>query len=376
MKIIFIIDGLLTGGAEKSTLDIVSRLPDHIIPLVVVVYKHHDLKPEFEKAGIRLIYFDLEGKYEFKRGIKLFTKVCIQEKPDLIVATLFRSEIISRIVSYRLKIPNVGTFVSDTYSSNALLGLSLMMKLKIGTFWFLNRATISLCSHLLANSNSVKRSNAKKLLINDSKIDVIYRGRKVDDFQFNIDGRFALEELKFLNVGRLLKSKGQKELIIAFAKFVEVYPKASLQIAGEGVYRAELEATITSLKLNDKVTLLGSVKNVPELLTNCDVFIFPSYYEGFSGALVEAMLTGAPILASDISMNKEAIDHLNTGYLFKVKNVSSLFEAMLFAVNNKEKMKKMAIKARNIAEIKYDIDNIASQHAMLYQKYVSGNHNF
>lgn len=369
MKIIFALDGLLTGGAEKSTLDIISRLPAHIKPLVVVFYRHYDLKLEFERAGIELVCFDLKGKYEFKQAIRKFSELCSFVKPDLVVGTLFRAEVISRIVCKRMGIPNIGTFVSDTYSSYALEDLPPLMKAKIWSLWILNKITANYCVHFIANSNSIKESNSKKLLIDKSKIDVVYRGRNIANFNFSVDSRLVSERVKFLNVGRLLKSKGQKELIIAFASFIQKYPNATLEIAGEGKYRSVLESTIREYRLEDKVSLLGSVKNVPELLDKCDVFVFPSHYEGFSGAIVEAMLAGAPVLASDIPMNKEAIEHSETGYLFKVKDSSSIEAAMFFALSNKNKMRQMAIKARYIAIEKYDIDSIASQHAVLYQKY-------
>lgn len=370
IKIIFAIDTLQTGGAEKSTLDIASRLPKDVEAIVVSFYNNLELLPAFESAGIRCVNFKLNGKYSFAKAKSLFKELCINEKPNLVVATLFRAEIITRIVCKELKIKNIGTFVNDTYSGYELKDLSLSMKVKISLFWILNRWTARYCFKFLANSESIKASNSEKLLLDSSKIDVIFRGRKISDFKLNVVNRFKNEEIHFLNVGRLLKRKGQAELIEAFANFHKTYSNSRLSIAGEGTYRTYLEGLINKYEIGHKVKLLGNVNNVPELLSECDVFVFPSYYEGFSGALVEAMLGGAPILASDISMNKEAVKHLDTAYLFKVMDVSSLEKALMFAVTNKEKMKVMAQKARFIAEQKYDIEQIAEQHAALYRKYI------
>ncbi|SFG32844.1 glycosyltransferase family 4 protein [Pontibacter chinhatensis] len=370
MKIIFAIDTLQTGGAEKSTLDIASRLPNDIEPLIVSFYNNLELKNECDKLGLRNINFAINNKYDFGKAINLFKSLCIIENPNLVVSTLFRADIITRVACHQLGIKNIGTFVNDTYSSHELEDLSFSMKLKVGLFWILNRWTARYCYRFLANSESIKISNSQRLLIDNSKIDVIYRGRKVSNFNFKIANRFTNEETHFLNVGRLLKRKGQAELIEAFANFNKIYPNTKLSIAGEGKYRAHLEALIKRLNIGHKIKLLGNVKNVPELLAECDVFVFPSYYEGFSGALVEAMLGGAPILASDIPMNKEAINHLDTAYLFKVKDVVSLEEALVFSIANTDKMKEMAQKARMIAEQKYDIDQIAKQHAAIYRNYI------
>lgn len=370
-KIIFAIDTLQTGGAEKSTLDIVSRLPRSITPIVVSFYNNLELKTSFDDAGIRTQNFQLKEKYAFAKGIKLFKQFCVEENPDLVVATLFRAEIISRIVCHQLKIKNIGTFVNDTYSRYELEDLSAFMKLKIGFFWVVNRWTANYCHRFLANSESIKSSNVKKMLLRSSDVDVIYRGRKISVFKFNSEGRFAQKEIHFLNVGRLLKRKGQYELIEAFAKFNKQYPESKLTIAGEGSFRPHLEALIDNLQMKEKVKLLGNVKCIPTLLKECDVFVFPSYYEGFSGALVEAMLAGAPILASDIPMNREAVKHLTTAFLFNVKNVESLEQALIFAATNKEIMKNMAKEARILAEERYDIDKIVQQHAELYKTYTT-----
>jgi glycosyltransferase involved in cell wall biosynthesis len=53
---------------------------------------------------------------------------------------------------------------------------------------------------------------------------------------------------------------------------------------------------------------LGTVKNIPELLSESDFFVFPSYFEGLPGALIEAMMAKIPIICSDIPENKECVD--------------------------------------------------------------------
>ncbi|RIJ42773.1 glycosyltransferase [Pontibacter oryzae] len=368
-KIFFTIDTLQTGGAEKSTLDIVSRLSQEFDITVVVFYNKYDLKKSFEIAGIKLKCFDIDGKYSFNKAIKLFSQLCQSEQPDLVVSTLYRSDIISRIVCKRLKIKIVSNFVSDTYSSSALSRLSYSMKLKIGLFWVLNVFTAKYCYKFLANSHSIKKSNARNLLLDESKIDVIYRGREVSLYKNSLERNTlsAKSQCEFVTVGRLLESKGQLDLLMAYHRVQEKYPNTKLLIAGEGKFRFTLEEYINRNNLQDKVTLLGNINNVGEYLNKCDVFVFPSHYEGFSGAIVEAMLAGIPIVASDIEMNKEAVEHLKSAYLFKVGDIESIEEAMIYAINNSDHMVTMAKDAQKEALKKYDINLIARQHIEFYK---------
>lgn len=370
-KIVFVIDSLQVGGAEKSLFEIVTRLSPDIEPIVVVIYNNLKLKHLFDDAGVHQEIFGLTGKYEWRKAKKLFLQLCKREKPDLVVATLYRSEIISRTVCHKLGIRHIGTFVNDNYSTYARADWSWSLSIKKTYFWLLNRWTARYCYRFLANSESIKINNAKNLGISPEKIDVIYRGRNVNRFFFQVDDRLKKKNFRLLNVGRLLKRKGQLELVEAFARFTQIYPEATLTIAGEGELRPQLEAMVKLHQLEGKVFFPGNVSNIPELLEECDLFVFPSWYEGFSGALVEAMLAGAPIVASNIDMNTEAVEDGKTAHLFQVQNVDSLLKSLKYAVQNPEEMKIMAKKARKEAEIKYNIEKVALEHSQLYLHYIN-----
>src|SRR5690606_36661721 len=86
----------------------------------------------------------------------------------------------------------------------------------------------------------------------------------------------------FLSYGRLLERKGFQDAIQAFAQVVKSYPGCTFTIYGEGPYRTKLENLIRKLGLN-KVTLPGQVSDPTEILETAQCFLFPSWYEGFSG---------------------------------------------------------------------------------------------
>lgn len=96
--------------------------------------------------------------------------------------------------------------------------------------------------------------------------------------------------------------------------------------------------------------------------TSFHCFLFPSWYEGFSGALVEAMMAGIPIIASDIPMNLEAVTDSKTALIFKVGDSQDLFEKMTFALEHPEQMAAMGQEARREAEERFDIEKIAREY--------------
>ncbi|RAW01295.1 glycosyltransferase [Pseudochryseolinea flava] len=367
-KVMYVIDSLQTGGAEKSVLDIASRLKA-FEPVVCHIYKNDFLKQDFEKSGIRVISLNIDGPYNFIKGYSALKKVLKDERPDLVVASLLRSELISRLACRVLRIPNVGTFVNDTYSKYEWEALSFSMKIKIGFFWVLNMLTAKLCVGFLSNSTSIKDSNCKALFVPKNKVAVIYRGRRTDIFEYI--PRAHTTPTTFLAVGRLLYRKGFEELIAAFHGFQANHPDVKLTIAGEGPHRKRLAQLISHYKLEKSVTLPGNMKDIHKVMASHDAFVFPSHYEGFSGTLVEAMLSGIPLLASDISMNKEAVVHQSTGWLFKTKDETAIRNSLEWMMSNYATSKAYAEKARAVAEKRFDIDLIAEQHDNYYQEIVN-----
>jgi glycosyltransferase involved in cell wall biosynthesis len=372
-KIIYTIDTLNYGGAERSTIDIVTRLGKEFEPVVVTFYKNNPLQPLLEEQGIKVINIDLEGKYDFIKGIKAFKAICKEETPHVVVATLFRSEIISRIVCKQLGIINIGTFVCDTYAPIVFETMPSSTVLKINLLKYVNRYTAKFCTRFISNAHSIKTSNAKVLNVKNKNVDVIYRGRDVS--KFIVAPRTFSKPFRFVNVGRLRHQKNQALMINAFADLLKYHPDATLDIAGNGPLKESLTELIQSLGIENKVRLLGNVDDIPKLLGEYHAFVFASNFEGFSGALVEAMLAGIPIIASDIPMNLEAVEHMVTGYIFPVKNKRALTEAMLFSIDHYKEMLLMANKARETAEKTYDLDRIVKQHENVYRHCLKNNLN-
>lgn len=367
MKILFVMDSLKIGGAEKSTLEIAKHLPS-AKALLCHIYRGNQIGHPYEQNGIRILSFELPGTYQLFRSIQLLRRLIRTEKPDIVVATLLRSELIARVTCRIEKVPLVGTFVNDTYA--AINGRFSVKKLpwKKQFFKILDQLSARWCIGFLANSESIKRTNAAALGIPLDKIEVIHRGRDLDEFFGEPERKPRLsDEILFVCVGRLIERKGHSELLEAFAKFHMTYPKSRLLIAGEGPYRAILEDRCRQWQLNDVVSLSGEVTDVPALLRMADCFIFPSHYEGFSGALVEAALAGLPILASDIPMNREVLPE-DSAIFFPAKQADEILRAMHAFVNDRMGAMKRAKLASQFARKNFDIRIIAAQHEAFYRR--------
>jgi glycosyltransferase involved in cell wall biosynthesis len=380
LKLLFTQDALVNAGAERSHLEILSRFSEQTEVSLAYFYPKHELKKEYEKAGIRLIFLDIPESYHFPLAVSRLVKLIKAEKPDLLVSCLWRADQITRIASWITDVPLVGTLVNDSYSP---LAWKDKKGLKYKIVHWLDRWTASIPIHWIANAQALADSHVKTLGLDASKISVVYRGRSIPSVlasaaMQSVDHSAKLETdcfvvpprndagvsssefaFRFLSYGRLLERKGFQDAICAFAIVVRKYPHCTLTIYGEGSYRTQLEALIHDLNLREQVILPGKASNPTVLLITADCFLFPSWYEGFSGALVEAMMAGIPIIASDIPMNLEAVDSEESALIFKVKSIDSLSEKMALAIENPKFMNELGASARLKAVKLFSINEIA-----------------
>jgi len=144
-----------------------------------------------------------------------------------------------------------------------------------------------------------------------------------------------------------------------------------LDIFGGGNMQGELQKIIEDNDLQNTITLHGTVQQGWKKIYEGHCFVFPSWYEGFSGSLVEAMITGIPIIASDIPMNKEAVTDGKTALLFKVKDKQQLFESMKKVIADYDDVLILGKNARAEALARFDINIIANQYEAFLKSVVN-----
>lgn len=128
--------------------------------------------------------------------------------------------------------------------------------------------------------------------------------------------------------------KGQDILLKALRCLKERGMRFHCQLVGEGLSRSFLEQMVQELNLPENVEFLGVRFDVPQLLAKSDMLVLPSRSEGFGLAIIEAMASGVPVVASNIDGPREIISHGRNGYLFEAENVHDLAEKMAFLLDH------------------------------------------
>lgn len=129
--------------------------------------------------------------------------------------------------------------------------------------------------------------------------------------------------------GSLIPRKGHAVLLRALARCAQ--HSWRLQLAGEGIERAGLTQLASELGLADRIVFLGDLPPdaMPAFLANADLFILPSFAEGRSNALLEAMATGLPVVASAIDGVRELVEDGRTGRMFVPGDDQALADALI-----------------------------------------------
>jgi len=180
--------------------------------------------------------------------------------------------------------------------------------------------------------------------------------------------------IKIITIGSLIPRKGIDVIIRAIGLLKNQQP-VSLTIAGEGHAKKLLQTLVDENDLTEMVHFVGDVNpsEIPELLANHDIFVLASHSEGRPSVILEAMATGIPIIASNISGTNELIRDNETGKLFPDNDFHALAQCIEQIGPDYELKKKLGTNATDfIVSNKLLWSDTARRHAELYEMLVSG----
>ena len=168
--------------------------------------------------------------------------------------------------------------------------------------------------------------------------------------------------------GRLVERKGIDVLLNAWARIADENENTLLVILGGGPLQETLKNQCRLLGIEKRVRLCGVVDNVRDYLAATDIFVFPSFQEGFPNAVLEAMACSLPVISSRIGGVVDAITNGENGVLVEPGNANELLDALQGLIRDGEyasTLGKCALKT--IGEF-YSINMISKKYVTLYEK--------
>jgi glycosyltransferase involved in cell wall biosynthesis len=214
--------------------------------------------------------------------------------------------------------------------------------------------------------SSAALNQIKKMSKKIPPVKVILTGVDYNFYNDNKSKQFNNGTPQLIFIGGLRRYKKIDELITAMPKLLLKYPKANLQIIGEGSESLKLSKIINEKKLDGFVELIGKQdkQQISLRLSSADIYVSASRFETFSASPLEAMASGLPVVLSEHPAHRELIERSNAGKIFSYGNTSELCMKIEEIFENKEDF---SIKAKNFA-MNNDWDHITRQIIEVYEE--------
>src|SRR4030066_188623 len=368
INILHIMSRLPVGGVENQ-LSMILRKYDKIkfCPFVCSLSDKGEIGKEIEDYGIEVIPLN-KLKHRFDWSIVKDIYKLIKTRNVKIVRThQYHANLYGRLAAWLAKVPCIVASVHNVYTIDRKFHRRLINN-------FLARCTDT----VVAVSEAVKKDVLTYDGLSEDRLRVIYNGIDTDRF-LNLNGSLIRSKLGISSgapvvgtVGRLTLQKGQKYLIDAVSALKEKIPQILLLIIGDGPMRGELENHIRALGVDKNTILLGTRRDIPQLLSAMDIFVLPSIWEGLGTALIEAMAAGKAIIASDIPPIREIINTEKIGILVPARNSSAITSSIDLLLNNKALAQTFGRDAKERALSHFNMDITVNRYVSLFEDILRG----
>lgn len=372
MRVIWFIDRLGYGGAEKMTYTILERIDRNVFDLRVCALQVKQGNPvarDLESIGIPVDILSIPNLRHIGNLIKI-TKYLHKHKPDIVHTQLEFATILGSFGAWLFRIPNISTIHT---LNNPQTGTS---------HWRneLNWACMRYFStELIAVSNSTRDHLVKNGRIPQQKILTMYNGIDQKDYQptskpDQIRKRRELgvpeESFLIVTVAVLREPKGIQFMIHAMESIVQSQPHIHYLIVGEGKYKENLENLVREKNLGKHISFAGQRSDISEILYASDLFVLPTLTDALPTVLIEAMSAGKAIVASNVGGVPEIVEDRISGILIQPGDPDQLAKSCLSIAGDDNKRKAMEIAGLRIVKEKFNIDMQVKALSKLYKEMV------
>jgi L-malate glycosyltransferase len=381
LKVLHLIEALGSGGAERllhTNLRHIDR--DRFENEVITVFSTGDYwKAPIAELGVAISSLGCTSYRDIFKGITRLRKHLETDPPDVIHTHLFAANVIGRIAGRRAGIPVISSIHNPEYEPEAVAGAPFVIRSKVAAARIIDKISASYgCSRMIAVSKYVKETTAARLGFPSEKIDVIYNPVDLSPDNIHRDATLksiGLENDSFviLNVGRVSPQKGLIDAVRALRAIVSVNPNAHLVSVGslaDNDYTSQVRDERKASGLDEWVHLVGERHDVHALLDACDVFLFPSLFEGLGIALAEAMTMGCACVASRIRPLDEFVEDGVNGILVEPGSPDRISEAVISLMRDEEKRRALGEAASVTARQMFQPEPAARQLEKVYRSVV------
>lgn len=359
VRIAFCITDLDPGGAERSLVQLVTRLDrNRWEPAVFCLAARGVLADELEAAGIPVVCLGARGwtssgaMYRLVRELRRF-------RPVLLQTFLFHANLAGRIAG---ALAGVGTIVSGIRVAEKRS--RTFLRLDRWTNWLVS-TNICVSEAVADFSISVARLSPKKTVVIPNGVDVarFANAQPADLAQFGIPSGSPV----LLTIGRLDRQKGLDDLLETAALVVARHPRVHFLLVGKGPERPHLEQAIREKGLAERVHLAGWHSDIPELLAAGTALVLSSLWEGLPNVILEAMAAGLPVVATRVEGVAELVVEGRTGLIVAPHAPQELAAAIEKLLADPSFAKELGQSGQTRASAVFSWEKMAARYCAVYE---------
>lgn len=362
MNIVYLLFSFTVGGTEKLVTDIcseMSRSGQHVH--LYIVNKHYD-KQMLERlpSGVTVTCRNraVGSGSKWKEMLALF-QYCKKYHIDVVHCNSLDAP--ELLLAAKLFVPKLKV-VYTVHGMNQYATLNKLRVLYRNLF----------CSSIIAISNSVK-DDILQQGASARKVSVVYNAIDLSKYPLQNQKKFNQDRIVIGNVARIDSAiKGQDILINAIGRLKDKHT-ITCYFAGaadgghkDDLYQLKMLAQDAVHGSSSEIVFMGNVDDIPGFLSQIDLFVLPSRYEGFGISLIEAMSMGIPCISSDTNGPREIIGDHERGTLFNVNDAQDLADQLEKIITDYPRYKKQAKTAEVFVRQNYNIENMCAQLGAIY----------
>lgn len=317
-----------------------------------------------KEEGVKTAYIPMKREISLWNDVisfLYFLRLFWKERPDIVHGNTPKAAMLAMLAA-KLTGVKVRIYVCHGLRFEGVAGImrKFLIKMEKLTCWSASR--------VLCVSKGVCSTLIRQNIVSSAKATVINHGSagglnlelfsKEQYLENNIRAELGIPSnaFVFIFVGRLVRDKGVNELISAFSKLQGEVDDLHLILVGEEDGLLDPISNATKLQIYNLSTIhkVGWQTDIRPYLASADVFVFPSYREGFGMVLLEAGAMGLASITTDISgCNEIILDRIN-GEIIPPKDRNALYNKMREWVNNRNKIVQMSHNARELVASRFE----------------------
>lgn len=385
--IMIVTPNLEIGGAQENLATMAKYLPRVGFDVVVCTFEDGPLRDELEHVGAPIVV--LGGRRHSALAVPWFLLEMSRRRTEMrrvierydvgVVQTRGLGTLDFLVMTMRLGRPRVQVWwtienVRFMVRREHLGRQAWLLRPKRAAHRALYRLGTRLVNGVIVVSDETARSYLRSTRGCPAKVHVVPNGVDTERYPAVVDragirSGLGLDDDHHVMtmVGTFKRQKGHSVLVDAMRELAPRFPGLHVLLVGDGELRAEIERLVCSAGLSERVHFLGSRRDVPAILAASDSFVLPSLWEGLPIALVEAMASGLPIVATEVSGTSQVMVDGATGWLVPPGDAAALADAVGDLLAHPQRARRMAATARHRVNRWFGARRQAEQLASLFE---------